>query len=140
MEDLGLRTASVVGTSLAGKSDEDVAKAAYRDNRILITFNHNDFFFDNRGIPIANGGCPGIIAIKGGNNAPGGDVTAAQIVEQVLIQVGRGVRLSWWTQTKLSVTGERIFLKKWLDGTLHKFVMETDSRGLLWTKRTKKKI
>ena len=140
LEDLGFRTASVVGTSLAGKSDEDIARAAYKQNRILITFNHNDFFYDNRSVPITNGGCPGIIAIKGSNNAPGGAIAAAQMVEQILIQIGLGVRLSWWTQTKLSVTGEKILLKKLVNGTLHKFVLETDSRGLLWARKTKQKI
>ena len=56
LEDLSLRTASVVGTSLAGKSDEDVARAGLsKTTGFLITFNvHNDFFSDNRGIPIAS--------------------------------------------------------------------------------------
>ena len=135
LDDLNLRATSVSGTDLAGKSDEDIAKTANSENRILITFNHNDFYLENRKIQINDKKCPGIIAIKGGNHAPGKAVAAAQIVEQILIQIGQCVPVSWWSQTKLSVNGERIYLKKMLNGKLYKFVIEADSKGLLWAKK-----
>ena len=136
--DLGLNALSVAASTLASKSDAEIAKVAHKEKRILITFNHNDFFFDNRGISINHVGCPGIIAIKGGNNAPGGTGAAAQMVEQILIQIGQCVPSAWWPQTKLSVTGERISFKKLLDGEMHEFIMQTDNRGVLWTKKVRR--
>ena len=59
---------------------------------------------------------------------------------KILIQIGQCVPSAWWPQTKLSVTGERISFKKLLDGEMHNFIMKTDSRGVLWTKKVRRKI
>lgn len=133
--DINLNISSVVSSELAGKSDEAIIDSARKSKRILITFNHKDFFPDNRAISTTHAKCPGIIAIKAGNNVSKRISVTALIIEQILIQIGHKVPVNWWFQTKLSVSGETISLKKWLDGELLRYRISINSRGIFLIKK-----
>ncbi len=134
--DINLNISNVVSSELARQEDKAIANAAKKSKRILITFNHKDFFPDNRVVSISNTQCPGIIAVKSGNNAPSKINVTARIIEQILIQIGHRVPANWWTQTKLSVSGESIILKKHLDGEVLKYRIMIDNMGRFMIKKS----
>lgn len=136
LESLGsYKISTVASIGITGAADEKVAKNAKSHKSILITFNHKDFFSEDRGIII--GQCPGIIAIRTANNHFSNAMDTMWVVEALLNQIGKNVLTNWWLGKKISVTSKGFVLKYRSSQGIEEIEGCLDTAGIICLKRTK---
>ena len=110
-DQMGINGAFEDGVS--SKDDTEIAAWARQRSRVLLTFNHNDFFSDEQSHPLHQ--CPGIIAIAIPNN--GRRVPFCLRMLDVLVAgIARKVPADWWPRTKIRVAHDHFLMRRYADG------------------------
>jgi len=127
-EVLGLNVITAQGERVSNHEDQAIAAWARRTSRVLLTFNHHDFFSDERTHPIHQ--CPGIIAISIPNNGYGVPDTL-KMLEVLISGLARNVGSSFWPHTKIRVARDQFLMRKYRNGKLFEYVICVTPNGRL---------
>lgn len=127
----GLSVETAAQAALRHKDDNVIFAWARKRGRVLITFNHRQFWNDGLHKLI---GCPGIIAIS----IPDTVANVSHILcllEQLVRQLADRVPNDWWIGTKIRVQGDGFLVRRRWGGSTKTFKIKPDPSGHLYFKK-----